>query len=348
MDIYKTPDIDLFKTMDLIYPSKIKEYLETNGYNYKDCMSEYKQYGIELKAKNKKTKSTKSAKQNFKEDAQRILEQPKNFTSVNFDTTNEPPPTFKYKKEWSEITEIQDEEQPAEIEEEDDEQPAEIEEEDDEQPAEINEITEEQQINFIEPQPIEPNDTEFLPQEVINNEQNDYYSKYIEEAERIANKDIEIARYIEIIKGLKITIAEKDNEIAKANNKSANSKKINIEPFEVLKLNNIEYKIRIKYNIVLESNNRYITGDIPLLTNNFELNSGMTSFSDDTPNIPAEKLTTEVITTIVNNIPTEQIVIINPTEGYNIVICDNTIQIANRDFQIVSKDTNRTILKIVD
>jgi vacuolar-type H+-ATPase subunit H len=183
MEQYATlPTEDLYNTLDTIKISLRKNYLIENGYDADECIKLYSEYKIKQYKDNKSVKTkTKATKGNFKEDAQKILEQPKNFTSVNFDTTNEPPPTFKYKDNYNEIEE--------------------------EQQAVINEIAKDQQTNFIDAlnisypiQTIEPNEAEKqelleILNELTNAKQElSQVNQVIAEATATANRIITSAR----------------------------------------------------------------------------------------------------------------------------------------------------------
>ena len=142
MDTEITLSTDLYKTLDKLKPSVRKEYLTMNGHDYKAIITEYEKYKLQeyknSKNKNKNKQKPVKLTKSFIDDAKDILDKPRQFTSVNFDTTGEPTPTFKYIDEWNDI---EDREQYDAI------------------PTE--------QTTFYPIQSIEPNDTAFLSQQPL-------------------------------------------------------------------------------------------------------------------------------------------------------------------------------------
>jgi hypothetical protein len=96
---------DLINTLTALKPCKRREYLEINNYeNINDILSEFIAH-TKQSIKNTYTPS-KSTATSFINKANKILEKPLNFQSVNFDTSNEPLPIFQYTKEWVDKTNI--------------------------------------------------------------------------------------------------------------------------------------------------------------------------------------------------------------------------------------------------
>ena len=106
---------DIYNTLLAMKPCGRLNYLTENNYP----ADTIKQFYNRLNPKPIKERQPRPAKQkpSFIEGAKKILKNPPIFTSVQFDTTGEPTPTFKYKKEWSEITEIEEADDEEEIQE---------------------------------------------------------------------------------------------------------------------------------------------------------------------------------------------------------------------------------------
>lgn len=89
-------------TLTTLKPCKRKEYLEINNYeNIDDILNEFIAY---TKQSIKNTYTPLKSSASFISKANKILEKPLNFQSVNFDTSNEPLPIFQYTKEWVDKT----------------------------------------------------------------------------------------------------------------------------------------------------------------------------------------------------------------------------------------------------
>ena len=86
-------DISLINTLDCLKPCKRLNYLQLNNYkNPTQIMSDYIQH---TKQKNRDNYNNAVATK-----ANKLLDKSQPFQSVNFDTTNEPLPTFQYTNEW--------------------------------------------------------------------------------------------------------------------------------------------------------------------------------------------------------------------------------------------------------
>lgn len=89
-------DMNLFNTIDCLKPCKRLNYLQLNNYENPDqIMSDYIKHTKQI-IKDKYNNAVVIKSNN----AVATLEKPQTFQSVNFDTTNEPLPTFKYTSEW--------------------------------------------------------------------------------------------------------------------------------------------------------------------------------------------------------------------------------------------------------
>ena len=92
-------DMNLFDKIDCLKPCKRLNYLQINNNENPDqILSDYIKH---TKQKNKDNYNNAVATK-----ANKLLEKSQPFQSVNFDTTNEPLPTFQYTNEWVDKTNI--------------------------------------------------------------------------------------------------------------------------------------------------------------------------------------------------------------------------------------------------